>query len=121
MGLYKSIMATLAGFEPRVFALRMQRPEPLDEKVKRSHYSDKNKILDKIPAAVQAQIVYKFKSRRGIDKIYNVNFIIYLNLNARRSLADLFHRPVFKCYGISDKLEANRRAAGASHHYGAEF
>lgn len=40
-------MATLAGFEPRVFALRMQRPEPLDEKVKRSHYSDKNKILDK--------------------------------------------------------------------------
>ena len=41
-------MATLAGFEPRVFALRMQRPEPLDEKVKRSHYSDKNKILDKV-------------------------------------------------------------------------
>ena len=43
-------MATLAGFEPRVFALRMQRPEPLDEKVKKPHYSDKNKILDKIPA-----------------------------------------------------------------------
>ena len=42
------MMATLAGFEPRVFALRMQRPEPLDEKVKKSHYSDKNKILDKI-------------------------------------------------------------------------
>ena len=42
-------MATLAGFEPRVFALRMQRPEPLDEKVKKLHYSDKNKILDKIP------------------------------------------------------------------------
>lgn len=40
-------MATLAGFEPRVFALRMQRPEPLDEKVKKPHYSDKNKILDK--------------------------------------------------------------------------
>lgn len=42
-------MATLAGFEPRVFALRMQRPEPLDEKVKKSHYIDKNKILDKMP------------------------------------------------------------------------
>ena len=40
-------MATLAGFEPRVFALRMQRPEPLDEKVNKPHYSDKNKILDK--------------------------------------------------------------------------
>lgn len=114
-------MATLAGFEPRVFALRMQRPEPLDEKVKKIILALRSKILDKIPAAVQAQIVYKFKSRRGIDKICDVNFIIYLNLNARLSLADLFHRPVFKRYGISDKLEANRRAAGASHHYGAEF
>ena len=45
-------MATLAGFEPRVFALRMQRPEPLDEKVKKPHYSDKNKILDKILSVV---------------------------------------------------------------------
>jgi len=46
--------ATLAGFDPRFFALRMQRPEPLDEKVKKSHYIDKNKILDKMPTAVQA-------------------------------------------------------------------
>ena len=71
-------MATLAGFEPRVFALRMQRPEPLDEKVKKPHYSDKNKILDKIPAAAQAQIAWNFKSRRGIDKICDVNFMIWL-------------------------------------------
>ena len=74
-------MATLAGFEPRVFALRMQRPEPLDEKVKKPHYSDKNKILDKMPAAVQAQIVYKFKSWRGIDKICDVNFMIWLKFH----------------------------------------
>ena len=114
-------MATLAGFEPRVFALRMQRPEPLDEKVKKFILALRSKILDKIPEAVQAQIALNFKNRRSIEKICDVNFIIYLNLNARRSLADLFHRLVFKRYGISDKLEANRRAAGASHHYGAEF
>lgn len=71
-------MATLAGFEPRVFALRMQRPEPLDEKVKKLHYSDKNKILDKMPATAKAQIVYEFKIRRGIDKICDVNFMIWL-------------------------------------------
>ena len=115
-------MATLAGFEPRVFALRMQRPEPLDEKVKKPHYSDKNKILDKMPAAVQAQIAWNFKSRRGIEKICDVKFYDLAEiLYAKRSLADLFHRLVFKRYGISDKLEANRSAAGASHHYGAEF
>lgn len=115
-------MATLAGFEPRVFALRMQRPEPLDEKVKKSHYIDKNKILDKMPTAVQAQIAWNFKSRRGIEKICNVKFYDLAEiLYVRRSLADLFHRLVFKRYWISDKLEANRRAAGTSHHYGAEF
>ena len=115
-------MATLAGFEPRVFALRMQRPEPLDEKVRKFILALRSKILDKMPAAVQAQIVYKFKSRRDIDKICNVKFYDLAEiLYARRSLADLFHRLVFKRYGISDKLEANRRAAGASHHYGAEF
>ena len=71
---------------------------------------------------MQAQIAYKFKSRRGIDKIRNVKFYNLAEiLYARRSLADLFHRLVFKRYGISDKLEANRSAAGASHHYGAEF
>ena len=71
-------MATLAGFEPRVFALRMQRPEPLDEKVKKFILALRSKILDKMPVAVQAQIAWNFKSRRGIDKICDVNFMIWL-------------------------------------------
>ncbi|WP_299227377.1 hypothetical protein [uncultured Campylobacter sp.] len=59
----------------------MQRPEPLDEKVKKPHYSDKNKILDKMLAAAQAQIAWNFKSRRGIDKICDVNFMIWLKFH----------------------------------------